>query len=467
MEVPGLAHAVSSVLDGRSGTSIRLAADSLSRKYRSPGPPAALTDDERLAYLATRMPATAAVLVRLLGELAARDVLPAPRHVLDLGAGPGTTAWAAQAVWPEARVTLVERDAAFVELGRALAADGDRGRGWTWQRDDVTRVPSLPAADLAVLSYLVGEIDDGSAATLVDRAARAAPLVLVVEAGSAEGFAAVLRARQRLLSAGRFIVAPCPHDEPCPVAGTDWCHMTTRLGRSRLHRMAKRGQRAYEDEPYSFVAAWAMPPRRRTERIVARPEAHKGHVRLRICRFDGRVVVDRVTRADARRFRAARRARWGDPWSVDTIEGSRTVAMQWIKESPPRWDDHKARILGGAPAGIFDLPSYAVGDGLPGEWWRAEVDGAVAGYGWLDAVWGDAEILLVVAPEQRGSGVGTYILDCLQQEARSRGLNYLSNVVRDSHPDREAVTEWLTRRGFKAFDDGVLRRSAAHPQPAH
>lgn len=137
------------------------------------------------------------------------------------------------------------------------------------------------------------------------------------------------------------------------------------------------------------------------------------------------------------------------------------MALHWIREPSPKWDAEKARIVGGAPPGVFDLPRYAPGDVLPGDWWRVESDGAVAGYGWLDAVWGDAEILLAVAPDHQGHGVGTYILDGLQREAKARGLNYLSNVVRDTHPRRDEVTRWLTARGFKPFDDGVLRRGVA------
>ncbi|MFN8060922.1 MAG: GNAT family N-acetyltransferase [Vicinamibacterales bacterium] len=137
------------------------------------------------------------------------------------------------------------------------------------------------------------------------------------------------------------------------------------------------------------------------------------------------------------------------------------MALTWIAESPARWDADKARIIGGAPPGIFALEPYSVGDYLAGDWWRVELDGRVAGYGWLDAVWGDAEILLAVDPACQLAGVGTFILDQLQREARDRGLNYLSNVVRESHPRGAEVTTWLERRGFQAFEDGVLRRSVS------
>jgi len=138
------------------------------------------------------------------------------------------------------------------------------------------------------------------------------------------------------------------------------------------------------------------------------------------------------------------------------------MARTWIHESPPRWDASKAAIVGGAPRGSLP-PEYtsaarSVGEAVPGEWWRVEEDGRVVGYGWMDVTWNGGEILLAVHPEHARHGVGAYILDRLEAEARHRGLNYLYNVVQDSHPDRARVTRWLESHGFKGGEDGQLRR---------
>ena len=113
--------------------------------------------------------------------------------------------------------------------------------------------------------------------------------------------------------------------------------------------------------------------------------------------------------------------------------------MEWIKEESARWDDDKRRIIGGAPAGIFDrrYAELSPGDIVPGEWWRVEDGVEVVGYGWLDIVWGDAEILLATAPGASGRGVGTFILGELEKVACSHGVHYLYNVVRPTHPDAE------------------------------
>jgi GNAT superfamily N-acetyltransferase len=136
------------------------------------------------------------------------------------------------------------------------------------------------------------------------------------------------------------------------------------------------------------------------------------------------------------------------------------MKLEWVHENPPHWDEPKARIVGGAPRGTFaHVETYRPGDLLPGEWWRAEDGGSAAGYGWLDCTWGDAEILLAVDPDRQRGGVGTFILDRLEHEAASRGVNYMYNVVRTGHPDRAGVIAWLRRRGFApAHDEERLQR---------
>lgn len=138
------------------------------------------------------------------------------------------------------------------------------------------------------------------------------------------------------------------------------------------------------------------------------------------------------------------------------------MTLRWIQEeSPAKWDAGKARIVGRAPAGVFDSRFAKLTDGalVPAEWWRVEDEGRVVGYGWLDVNWGDAEILLATDPESRKRGVGTFILEHLEAEAFARGLNYLYNTVRATHPDRAALSAWLEKRGFTGSEDGRMLRA--------
>ncbi|WP_448639614.1 GNAT family N-acetyltransferase [Geodermatophilus sp. URMC 63] len=132
--------------------------------------------------------------------------------------------------------------------------------------------------------------------------------------------------------------------------------------------------------------------------------------------------------------------------------------LRWVHEDDPRWDADRERVFASVPEGVFRTEARRPGERLSSDWWRVERDGAVVGYGWLDDVWGDAEVLLAVEAGARGSGVGLFVMRHLEEEAAARGLNYVLNVVRDTHPERAAVTAWLERRGFSAAEDGRLRK---------
>ncbi len=135
------------------------------------------------------------------------------------------------------------------------------------------------------------------------------------------------------------------------------------------------------------------------------------------------------------------------------------MSLSWKHESPARWDADKARVLGDAPKGVFSFTDKSEGELIGNDWWRIERDGKVIGYGWMDAVWGDAEVLLAVQADARGSGVGTFVMDHLETEAATRGLNHLYNVIPPAHPEPQKLRGWLEKRGFAPSEDGkVLRR---------
>jgi len=139
------------------------------------------------------------------------------------------------------------------------------------------------------------------------------------------------------------------------------------------------------------------------------------------------------------------------------------MTLEWIHEVNPRWDEPKAAILGGAPAESLAPQSAVRGDLVPGDWFRVEEAGRVVGYGWMDCTWGDAEVLLAVDPSRQRAGIGSFILDHLEQEAAARGLNYTHNAVRATHPHRAEVTRWLEHHGFIPSGDGLLKRRVRRP----
>ncbi len=139
------------------------------------------------------------------------------------------------------------------------------------------------------------------------------------------------------------------------------------------------------------------------------------------------------------------------------------MSYQWHRDLPV-WNSDKERIVGGVPVGVLDTRYSEMKDGstVPCDWFRVEEEGKTVGYGWIDVVWGDAEILLATAPDAKKAGVGKFILEQLDHEARRMGLNYIYNMVRPTHPEATEVTAWLTKNGFESREDGRLTRRVGH-----
>lgn len=329
-----LRTAIEAELQGVRLRALHEASDALSARYRDESAVATagrpMRELERLAYLTVRMPATHAALAFALDE--ARRTLPdATVHsLLDLGSGTGAALWAAADTWPSlTRATLVDGDEGLLALGSQVWRGHPRASD---MRVDTrqTRLDRLgpagpapggfSAADLVTMSYVVGELDDASAATLVDRAFEAARVALViVEPGTPRGYRRILAARTQLIARGAAIAAPCPHAGACPLTGDDWCHFAVRLSRSRAHRQLKSAELAWEDEKLSYLVAVRDGAKPAAGRILRRPEIDKGRIGLRVCALEG-ARDETVTRRDPEAWRAARHARWGGEWPVEFVQ---------------------------------------------------------------------------------------------------------------------------------------------------
>jgi ribosomal protein RSM22 (predicted rRNA methylase) len=294
------------------------AAKELSDTYRARdfAAPALKNAEQRLAYLLVRMPATYAACYRALEETTQSIEGFAPESFLDLGAGPGTASWAAATLFPSLRsLSLLERDASMIEIGRELMKDASSNalRQANWEQADLSREFQAESADLVMLSYVLGELPAATATRLVERAWELTKQVLVIlEPGTKIGFAQIERIRAKMISAGVEIAAPCPHHEKCPMAASgDWCHFSERLERSAEHRRMKSGELGYEDEKFSFVAFTKVSASRPATRIVRHPLYRPKQVQLTLCTSQG-LKQTVITKSQGDRYRAAKKSEWGD-----------------------------------------------------------------------------------------------------------------------------------------------------------
>ncbi|MBZ9724585.1 methyltransferase type 11 [Mesorhizobium sp. CO1-1-11] len=318
MELPAaLRQGVDRLLEKVALPDLKQAAKTLSDRYRAElrdGRLHMAQDMAVKAYLATRMPATYAAVRASLDALAEARPDFTPATLLDVGAGPGTVLWATSDLWPELELaTLLEASAAVRKVGETLAADAITTRT-VWRAGDVTTdIADLQSADLVTCAYVLDEIAPASLPKMVDRLWQLTKdTLLIVEPGTPAGWLRILAVRAQLIAAGAHVLAPCPHEAPCPLNPPDWCHFSRRVARSRLHRLAKEAEVPWEDEKFIYVAASRRPAAFRAARVVAPPKSGSGKVVLKLCEANGSAGERLFTKRDGDAFKVARRADWGD-----------------------------------------------------------------------------------------------------------------------------------------------------------
>lgn len=274
--------------------------------------------EHHLGYIAARVPATYGAQRAVFREIS--DHLTDARSLLDLGAGIGSLAWAASDAMPElSRVTMVERDVELVHLGQSLTGSSLDPIQLSWCRDDLTQRDTLPVHDIVTMSYVLNELKLRDQLILLNKAFSATnQLLILIEPGTPQGFGHILTARKYLIEAGANILAPCTHNNVCPLTKPflekkDWCHFSVRIPRGKYHRRAKAGVLPYEDEKYSYLVASLVDLEKPYSRIIREPIRKTGHVILDLCNENG-LERDTIAKSDGDLYKLARDAQWGDPW---------------------------------------------------------------------------------------------------------------------------------------------------------
>ncbi|KAG8092314.1 hypothetical protein GUJ93_ZPchr0012g19203 [Zizania palustris] len=256
------------------------------------------SEDETVAYVASRMPAIYSACHRVLREVRRRLPSFAPAKVLDFGAGPSSALWAMRSVWPKSieRVNLVEPSKEMQRAGQNLL-DNLKGLPLIHSYDSIQELNRNiekhdRGHDLVISSYALGEIPSLSDRITIVRQLwdLTRDVLILLEPGTPQGAKIISQMRSYILwmekrkcrkiekstcttpgkitsivsqetslKNGAFVVAPCPHDGRCPLENTDkYCHFVQRLERTSSQRAYKRSKgvplRGFEDEKFCYVA---------------------------------------------------------------------------------------------------------------------------------------------------------------------------------------------------------------------
>lgn len=321
---PDLQSALAETLSTTTTRTIAPTAEKLSQRYRAGHARHTSlqqnflhTEQDILAYAAYRLPATFAAVSSALMHIRAARPGWHPRSILDLGAGPGTATWAAMQIWPEIeQATLYERNRHMLDYGKKLAAQAHSSvlQQATWLQGDITAIPPafVGAYDLVIVAYVLGEMPLALHTTLTEALwACTTDTLLLIEPGTPGGFSLIRNARTHLLAQGASIIAPCPHQEACPMPENDWCHFSQRITRTRWQRSVKGAALAYEDEKFSYCAFSKDGGSSIAGRVLRHPQKRSGYIQLELCTPVGLRHMT-VTRSQRAAYREAHDIQWGD-----------------------------------------------------------------------------------------------------------------------------------------------------------
>lgn len=310
-----LKAALDAKLEGLSRNDVAVRAAAISKTYRDGGTSSAIkSETDALAYALARMPATYAAVGACLNALLEARPDFAPLSLLDVGAGPGTAAWAAGEAFSSLRsFVFLDANPALRTLALELLRDGTRFAGLRYESGNArVLLDKTGTADLVTASYLIGEVSEAERTSLTEAMwGRTRDTLMVIEPGTPAGYARIIALRDQLIASGAYVLAPCPHERPCPLASPDWCHFSQRLARSRAHKQVKGADVPFEDERFSYVVLARAPATDRISRVLTQPAIGKAEILAKLCTPDG-LSIAKVPRRDKAAYAQARHWRWGD-----------------------------------------------------------------------------------------------------------------------------------------------------------
>ncbi len=291
----------------------------LTDKYRSPREKDIefmSTPEDRIAYICSRLPSIFSVIKEIIFNLQKIALDIKLETLLDLGSGPGTVMYAVTDILNLENITLVEKDRYLIEIGKRLAAnaDIDSVKKAEWINCDINKMHNIPSYDLVTSSYVLNEMREKDINNLIEHLwAKTNQFIIFAEPGTPDGFKRIKMVRSHLISMGANIIAPCPHQNVCPITEGDWCHFSKRVERTKSQRILKKGELSYEDEKYSYIVASKNLVNVSDSRVIRHPQINKGHVGLKICTKNG-LKETTISRKDNEIYKKAQKIKWGDEW---------------------------------------------------------------------------------------------------------------------------------------------------------
>ena len=294
-----------SLLDGYSLKELKNVASSIMEQYQNNSNKGVDLINSSIAskvYAVYRLPATYSAFGEALKhtlELYKENI----DSVIDVGAGSGSASIAVSHLLPNIKnYILLERNKYMMEIGKTL-------HNFDYINYDLSKDNLDIKADLVISNYVLNELDINSRINAINKMWNMTnKMMLIVEPGTPEGFSLIREIRDYLISIGAYVIAPCTHMGVCL---NTWCHFSTRVSRSKLHKDLKGGDAPYEDEKYCYIAFSKSMITPCENRILRHPQINPGFVELEVCSKDGFKKI-KYSKKDKELFKKARKSDAGD-----------------------------------------------------------------------------------------------------------------------------------------------------------
>ena len=299
---------------GVSFNSIKINAKEISDRYRlnkNDGERLLTKYEEAVSYALSRMPATYEAVHKALEkniELNSYEI----NSVMDIGAGTGAATWAVFDILGNKEIICYEREKSMIEVGKSLMKNNECLKRAEWKNLDISKMSFCQKADLIIVSYMINELDKQDVDEFAEKLWNITnKLLLIVEPGTPHGFSNIKRLRNFFIKKGANIVAPCTHQDDCPMPSDDWCAFSCRVQRAKTHRILKNGIMGYEDEKFSYISVSKEQTRSVNSRILRHPLIYKGYSEFKVCTPEG-IKNIKLSKKDGEIYKKARKKKDGD-----------------------------------------------------------------------------------------------------------------------------------------------------------